>query len=212
MAAIGIVAGLGAAALATRLMSDLLVGITPRDPLTFGGGEVLLLMIAAAGAIAARRAYAGRSDRRSQSRLEQINSQLALSKVEGQLHFEGGPFESLECKASQPDFVRLSPGSSNDSPWRAGGCPSAKLRANLSKVVGSLLSRLRATTVLFAESRILFGKFEIWDDEWDEVCGSGCAVLRRLARNPSVRATAAHTVALRACTTERRHDDTTFSG
>jgi len=47
-ATIGIVAGLGAAALATRLMSDLLVGITARDPLTFGGGAVLLLIIAAA--------------------------------------------------------------------------------------------------------------------------------------------------------------------
>jgi putative ABC transport system permease protein len=57
MAAIGIVAGLGAAALATRLMSDLLVGITPRDPLTFGGGAVLLLMIAAAASyLPARRA------------------------------------------------------------------------------------------------------------------------------------------------------------
>jgi putative ABC transport system permease protein len=56
-AAIGIVAGLGAAALATRLMSDLLVGITPRDPLTFGGGAILLLMIAAAASyLPARRA------------------------------------------------------------------------------------------------------------------------------------------------------------
>ena len=45
MAAIGIVAGLGAAALATRLMGDLLVGITARDPLTFGGGAVLLLLM-----------------------------------------------------------------------------------------------------------------------------------------------------------------------
>ena len=56
-ATIGIVAGLGAAALATRLMSDLLVGITARDPLTFGGGAVLLLMIAAAASyLPARRA------------------------------------------------------------------------------------------------------------------------------------------------------------
>ena len=56
-ATIGIVAGLGAAALATRLMSDLLVGITPRDPLTFGGGAVLLLLIAAAASyLPARRA------------------------------------------------------------------------------------------------------------------------------------------------------------
>jgi putative ABC transport system permease protein len=57
MAAIGIVAGLGAAALATRLMDDLLVGITARDPLTFGGGAVLLLLIAAAASyLPARRA------------------------------------------------------------------------------------------------------------------------------------------------------------
>ena len=57
MAAIGIVAGLGAAALATRLMGDLLVGITPRDPLTFGGGALLLLIIAAAASyLPARRA------------------------------------------------------------------------------------------------------------------------------------------------------------
>jgi putative ABC transport system permease protein len=56
-ATIGIVAGLSAAALATRLMSDLLVGITPRDPLTFGGGAALLLTIAAAASyLPARRA------------------------------------------------------------------------------------------------------------------------------------------------------------
>jgi putative ABC transport system permease protein len=56
-ATIGIVAGLGAAALATRLMSDLLVGITARDPLTFSGGAVLLLLIAAAASyLPARRA------------------------------------------------------------------------------------------------------------------------------------------------------------
>jgi putative ABC transport system permease protein len=57
MAAIGIVMGLAAAALATRLMTDLLVGITPRDPLTFAGGALLLLMIAAAASyLPARRA------------------------------------------------------------------------------------------------------------------------------------------------------------
>jgi putative ABC transport system permease protein len=56
-AAIGIVMGLGAAALATRMMQDLLVGITPRDPLTFAGGAVLLLLIAAAASyLPARRA------------------------------------------------------------------------------------------------------------------------------------------------------------
>jgi putative ABC transport system permease protein len=57
LAAIGIVTGLAAAALATRLMRDLLVGITPRDPLTFAGGALLLLMIAAAASyLPARRA------------------------------------------------------------------------------------------------------------------------------------------------------------
>jgi putative ABC transport system permease protein len=57
MAAIGIVTGLGAAALTTRMMQDLLVGITPRDPLTFAGGAVLLLLIAAAASfLPARRA------------------------------------------------------------------------------------------------------------------------------------------------------------
>jgi putative ABC transport system permease protein len=57
MATLGIIAGLGAAALATRLMNDLLVGITPRDPLTFGGGALLLMIIAAAASyLPARRA------------------------------------------------------------------------------------------------------------------------------------------------------------
>jgi putative ABC transport system permease protein len=57
MAAIGIAAGLGAAALATRLMTELLVGVTPRDPLTFAGGAALLLTIALlASYIPARRA------------------------------------------------------------------------------------------------------------------------------------------------------------
>ena len=43
-------------------------------------------------------------------------------------------------------------------------------------------SRPRATTVLFAQSRIPFGRFEIWDEDWDEVCGYECAVSRRTAR------------------------------
>ena len=57
MAAIGIAAGLGAAGLATRLMRDLLVGVTPTDPIAFGAGAVLLLMLAvAASYLPARRA------------------------------------------------------------------------------------------------------------------------------------------------------------
>ena len=57
LAGIGIVAGLGAAALATRLMSELLVGVTARDPVTFAGGAALLLVIAiAASLLPARRA------------------------------------------------------------------------------------------------------------------------------------------------------------
>jgi putative ABC transport system permease protein len=57
MAGIGVAAGLGAAALATRLMSELLVGVTPRDPLTFAGGAMLLMVVAvAASYLPARRA------------------------------------------------------------------------------------------------------------------------------------------------------------
>jgi putative ABC transport system permease protein len=57
MAAVGVACGLGSAALVTRLMSGLLVGVTPRDPLTFAGGAALLLTIAlAASYVPARRA------------------------------------------------------------------------------------------------------------------------------------------------------------
>jgi putative ABC transport system permease protein len=57
MAGIGVAAGLGVAALATRLMSELLVGVTPRDPLTFAGGAMLLLVVAVlASYLPARRA------------------------------------------------------------------------------------------------------------------------------------------------------------
>jgi ABC-type lipoprotein release transport system permease subunit len=41
----------------TRVMADLLIGITPRDPLTFSAGALLLLLVAlAAGYLPARRA------------------------------------------------------------------------------------------------------------------------------------------------------------
>jgi len=57
MAVLGVAAGIGGAALATRLMSNLLVGITPRDPIAFGASAMLLLMVAlAASYLPARRA------------------------------------------------------------------------------------------------------------------------------------------------------------
>jgi len=57
MTSTGIIAGLGAAALGTRLMSDLLVGVSPRDPVTFAAGAVLLLSLAVlASYVPARRA------------------------------------------------------------------------------------------------------------------------------------------------------------
>jgi putative ABC transport system permease protein len=57
MAVLGIVAGLVGAALATRLMTTLLVGITPRDPIAFGAGATLLLLVAGvASYVPARRA------------------------------------------------------------------------------------------------------------------------------------------------------------
>ena len=57
MAALGIAAGLTAAALATRLMAELLVGITPRDPIAFGAAALLLFVLAVcASYLPARRA------------------------------------------------------------------------------------------------------------------------------------------------------------
>ena len=57
LAAIGIAAGLGGAALVTRVMRDLLVGVTPTDPIAFGAGAALLLVLAiAASYLPARRA------------------------------------------------------------------------------------------------------------------------------------------------------------
>jgi len=46
MAMIGIAIGLGAAFGLTRLMTKLLFGVTPTDPLTFGGVTILLLLVA----------------------------------------------------------------------------------------------------------------------------------------------------------------------
>ncbi len=42
----GLVVGIVAGTLVTRVLSDLLFGVTPRDPLTFGGVPVLLLVVA----------------------------------------------------------------------------------------------------------------------------------------------------------------------
>jgi len=57
MAAAGAIAGLGAAAAMTGLMSSLLVGVTPRDPLAFGAAATILLVVAAlASYLPARRA------------------------------------------------------------------------------------------------------------------------------------------------------------
>jgi predicted permease len=57
LAAIGIVVGLGVSLAVTRLMSDLLYGVKPRDPLTFAVSSAVLILIAlVASYIPARRA------------------------------------------------------------------------------------------------------------------------------------------------------------
>jgi putative ABC transport system permease protein len=57
MAGMGAIIGLGAAAAMTGLMSSLLVGVTPRDPLAFGAAAAILLLVAAlASFLPARRA------------------------------------------------------------------------------------------------------------------------------------------------------------
>jgi len=57
LALIGMVIGLGGALLATRLISSLLFGLTPTDPLTIGLATLLMLAVAAlAGYLPARRA------------------------------------------------------------------------------------------------------------------------------------------------------------
>jgi ABC-type antimicrobial peptide transport system permease subunit len=57
LAAIGVAIGLGAAAGVTRLMSTLLFGITPLDPITYVAvPAVLLTTTAAASYVPARRA------------------------------------------------------------------------------------------------------------------------------------------------------------
>jgi ABC-type antimicrobial peptide transport system permease subunit len=57
LAGIGVALGLGGAALLTRLMSSLLVGIAPRDPVAFGAAAAILLAVAALACyVPARRA------------------------------------------------------------------------------------------------------------------------------------------------------------
>ena len=57
MAAAGVLVGLGGAAAMTGLMSSLLVGVTPRDPLAFAAAAAILLVVAAiASYLPARRA------------------------------------------------------------------------------------------------------------------------------------------------------------
>jgi ABC-type antimicrobial peptide transport system permease subunit len=57
LAGTGIVAGVGAALLLTRLIKSMLYGIQPYDPATLAGGVLILLVVAlAASWIPARRA------------------------------------------------------------------------------------------------------------------------------------------------------------
>jgi putative ABC transport system permease protein len=42
----GLVVGIIAGTLVTRVLSDMLFGVTPRDPLTFAGVPLLLLVVA----------------------------------------------------------------------------------------------------------------------------------------------------------------------
>src|SRR5258708_33046944 len=55
--AVGVVAGIGAALVVARVMTSLLCGVKPVDPVTFGGVALLVLIVAAMAAlIPARRA------------------------------------------------------------------------------------------------------------------------------------------------------------
>lgn len=42
----GLIIGIGAGSVATRVLTDMLFGVTPRDPLTFIGVSALLLLVA----------------------------------------------------------------------------------------------------------------------------------------------------------------------
>lgn len=57
MSGIGIIAGIGGALAATRVLSTLLYGVGPTDPLTLAGGSLLVaLVVLAACYLPARRA------------------------------------------------------------------------------------------------------------------------------------------------------------
>jgi putative ABC transport system permease protein len=57
LAAVGLVAGLGAAVAAARAMRQMLFGVSPFDPLTFGAMAAVLLVVAVlASFVPARRA------------------------------------------------------------------------------------------------------------------------------------------------------------
>ena len=55
LTAIGVTIGVAAAAASTRLLSALLYGVSPTDPLTFGAITALLLLVALAAGYAAAR-------------------------------------------------------------------------------------------------------------------------------------------------------------
>jgi ABC-type antimicrobial peptide transport system permease subunit len=51
IAAVGISVGLAGAFALTRLLQTMLVGVSPRDPLTFVSGGIVLLMVAIAASV-----------------------------------------------------------------------------------------------------------------------------------------------------------------
>jgi ABC-type antimicrobial peptide transport system permease subunit len=59
LTAVGLILGIGGALALTQMMSGLLFGVRPADPLTFGGVVLILILIAACACLLpARRAVA----------------------------------------------------------------------------------------------------------------------------------------------------------